>query len=151
MAETRPRKKSRKGYPHFKVKEVTHAHPRAIVETTEIQTENGTLMITRSMDSQVKTNVIPKKTNLDIERITTPPFTLKRYKGQKIVLVSDRNGKWLGKLEKHDLKNLFFQIGEMLGRIKNETNDLATALQNVCKMSEKKKPKTSLISDKDEK
>lgn len=112
-----------RSYPHLKiekVEQIEHRHPRKITNKTEIQTEDGLLVITTTQDSEMSTSVIPKASNPQIEKITTPPFSLKRYKGQKDVLVSDKHGKWLGKLEKHDLKNLFSEIGAMLRRIKHD-------------------------------
>lgn len=76
--------------------------------------------MTTSMDSEVSAIAIKGKSDPNIERIITPPFSLKRYEGQSNVLVSDKHGKWLGSLEKHDLKNLFFEIGAMLRRIKHD-------------------------------
>lgn len=118
-----PKKSRRKKYPHLKIeviKQIEHRHPRAITQITEIKTDNGVLRTTTSMDSEIDTVAINKQFDPKIERIITPPFSLKRYKGQKKILVSDKTGKWLGSLEKHDLKNLFFEIGAMLRRLKNE-------------------------------
>ena len=110
-----------RSYPHLKiekVEQIEHRHPRKITNKTEIQTEDGTLVITTTQDSEMSTNAIPKQLDPNIRRIITPPFSLKRYEGQKKTLVSDKNGKWLGSLEYHDLKNLYHELGGWFKDIK---------------------------------
>ena len=110
-------------YPHLKIEHIAHKHPRQIELNLKVKTREGTLITNATMDSNIEATTIPTEPSPDIERIITPPFTIKRYKLQRHVLVSDKNGKWLGRLEKHDLKNLFFEIGAMLRRIKNEKGE----------------------------
>jgi len=116
----KPKKPTKRKYPHYQVKEIDHQHPRAIRETTEIQTEDGTLLIRRSMQSETKSTIIPHSKNPNIITICDYPIRIIRYKNSKKAFVYDLDGIFLGTFDKYRYKNLFFKIGEDLKTIKKE-------------------------------
>jgi hypothetical protein len=111
-------KTTRRKYPHFSVQEIKHKHPRQIIETTEIQGKESTLVIRRSMQSETTTTIIPEKANPDLIYVIRQPIKLCYYKGTQRVFVYKFDGNYCGCIEKHDLKQLFFRIGQTLKAFK---------------------------------
>jgi hypothetical protein len=62
---------------------------------------------------------IPKERNPDLITFRISNLKFAWYLEDNKGFIFDEHGIWLGNLEKHDLKNAFFKIGNLLKLVKN--------------------------------
>jgi hypothetical protein len=70
-------------------------------------------------NSQIINAEIPKEKNPDLRTIYLGNVKFAWYSNDKKGFVYDEKGFYCGRYEKHDLKNLFWQIGDILKAEKN--------------------------------
>lgn len=105
-------------YPHFKATEIAHKHPRTIEVNVLMRGEKKTLRQSFTMDSQAESTITPTKRNPNLITQHVGQFHFKHYKNGKQVFIYDMHEKYCGKMEKHDLKRLFFLNGGWLKEFK---------------------------------
>lgn len=97
-------------------------YPKRLEINVEAQhigyTEN--INITLPEEYEIEKTLIPEeKQNLNAIYLRTPAFTLTFYKDTEKCFVYTVKGKFLGALEKQDLKKAFTKIGTILKLVKN--------------------------------
>jgi hypothetical protein len=100
---------------------LTKKNPRRAIASINLDLGNVEQQIAVSFpqNSQIINVEIPKEKNPELRTIYLGNVKLAWYLDSKRGFVYDEKGLYCGRFEKHDLKNLFWQIGDLLKVEKN--------------------------------
>ncbi len=116
----------KKKYPHLTIKEKTvkHKHPKRVEASLKIDTGEKLMNILASMNSELEVTSIPKQKNPNLISFEIGNIKITWRKDLKRGSVYTLDGKWLGGLEKWDIKKAFFKFGALLKEIKNKNANI---------------------------
>jgi hypothetical protein len=103
---------------HYRITKKHPKRPKAIMVMDMGKVEQQ-IALTFPENSQYLNVEIPKERNPNLITFRISNLKFAWYLEDKKGFIFDENGIWLGNLEKHDLKNAFFKIGNLLKLVKN--------------------------------